>query len=371
MKKIITALTVTAMALSAVFADVSLEFKQMGHLLADSPDNSTGTLDLFTGYANTSAGNLKFAVKNSNAGVEFTIKPTLNNSGNTVAWNNYFGWTKFADGKAELRAGRWESRTVNRYNEYAGDYEGTYYERYKPGSIGGNTADLNRLTGKALAAQVQYKLDGGAWVTGALIKSTYDNTSGINSQSGWAAEFGTDVGEGTKIIVDFKNLAQDQYAFGVFGRNTTLKDGLDFQAGFVFDRMAATANNFLWAVDFRAKYELGDNLALITMNNLTNDATAALNGKPAIFKIWNMVSLAVLASDNATINLTAHWEHDDLLNNKDISHNTQGRVTLSPMVNYLVGKGVNISGGVNIDITGWGQPDTALFSIPFVVHVKI
>lgn len=371
MKKIITALTVTAMALSAAFADVSLEFKQMGHLLADSADNSTGTLDLFTGYANTSAGNLKFTVKNSNAGVEFTIKPTLNNSGNTVAWNNYYGWTKFADGKAELRAGRWESRTVNRYNEYAGDYEGTYYERYKPGSIGGNTADLNRLTGKALAAQVQYKLDGGAWVTGALIKSTYDNTSGINSQSGWAAEFGTDVGEGTKIIVDFKNLAQDQYAFGVFGRNTTLKDGLDFQAGFVFDRRAATANNFLWAVDFRAKYELGDNLALITMNNLTNDATAALNGKPAIFKIWNMVSLAVLASDNATINLTAHWEHDDLLNNKDISHNTQGRVTLSPMVNYLVGKGVNISGGVNIDITGWGQPDTALFSIPFVVHVKI
>lgn len=388
MKKIITALTVTAMALSAAFADVSLEFKQMAYIFADDADptesdttkqNKTGTLDLFTGYSSASAGNLKFTAKKDNVGVEFTIKPTINNSGNTIAWNNYYGWAKLLENQLELRAGRWESRTVNRYNGFAGNYEGYWYERYKPGTMTGNAKDINRLTSKELAAQLNYKLDGGMWVTGALIKSNYDPKSGIQSKSGWAAEFGTNVGEGTTLIVDFKNLKQDQYAFGVFGRNTTLKEGLDFQAGVIFDRAAKSSDNFVCAADFRAQYDLGDNLALITMNNLTYDATNASANDAAKFMLWDMVSLAVTATENATINLTVQWEHDDLMNadrstetaKRKINHNAEGKVTLSPMVNYVVAKGVDFSAGMNVEITGWSTPSTTIFNIPLVFHVKM
>ncbi|MBR0100319.1 MAG: hypothetical protein IJP90_11485 [Treponema sp.] len=373
MKKIITALTVTAMALSAAFADVSLEFKQMAYILADDTTGDTGTLDLFTGYSSTSAGNLKFTAKKDNVGVEFTIKPTIDNSGknNTIAWNNYYGWAKLLENQLEFRAGRWESRTVNRYNGFAGNYESNWYERYKPGTMTGNAKDINCLTSKELAAQLNYKLDGGMWVTGALIKSDYDPASGIQSKSGWAAEFGTTVGEGTTLIVDFKNLKQDQYAFAVFGRNTTLKEGLDFQAGVIFDRLAKASDNFVCAADFRAQYDLGDNLALITMNNLTYDAKNASTNDAAKFMLWDMVSLAVTATENATINLTVQWEHDDLMNADGNKRNTDGRVTLSPMVNYVVAKGVDFSAGMNVDITGWSTPSTTTFNIPFVFHVKM
>jgi hypothetical protein len=239
----------------------------------------------------------------------------------------------------------------------------------------GSSKDINNLTGKELAAQLNYKLDGGAWVKGALIKSDYDPTSGIQSKSGWAAEFGTTVGEGTTLIVDFKNLEQDRYAFAVFGRNTTLKEGLDFQAGVIFDRAALTKDNFVCAADFRAQYDLGDNLALITMNNLTYDATSASTNDAAKFMLWDMVSLAVTATENATINLTVQWEHDDLMNadrsTETVNHNAEGKVTLSPMVNYVVAKGVDFSAGMNVNITGWSTPSTTTFNIPFVFHVKM
>lgn len=392
MKKIITALTVTALAFSAAFADVALEFTQNAYILADKAvgANNTGTLDLFTGYKGydtpqtgqtitdkssvgkdgITEGNLKFTAKTKVAGVEFTVKPTLNNSGNTIAWSTYYGWAKFFEGAMELRAGRWESRTVNRYTSYQGKIPGTFYERYKPG-IGVNKAigaDINNLTGKAKAAQLKYSMDGGVWVTGALIKSAYDAASGINSQSGWAAEFGTPIGEGSKLIIDFKNLKQDQYSLAAFFENTTLKEGLDFQAGFIFDRTDATTNNMMWAGDFRASYELADNVTLITMNNLTYDGTTSVGG---VYRLWDMASLAIMASDAATLNLTVHWEHDDLLNTYENEDNAIGQIDFSPMIKYQVGKGVDITGGVHIAVLGWSKPNTTLFSIPFVLHVSM
>ena len=312
---------------------------------------------------------IKFTAKTKVAGVEFTVKPTLNNGGNTIVWSTYYGWAKFFEGAMELRAGRWESRTVNRYTTYQGKIPGTFYERYKPG-IGVNKAigaDINNLTGKEKAAQLKYSMDGGVWVTGALIKSAYDDASGIQSQSGWAAEFGTPIGEGSKLIIDFKNLKQDQYSLAAFFENTTLKEGLDFQAGFIFDRTADVTNNMMWAGDFRASYELADNVTLITMNNLTYDGTVS----GGVYRLWDMASLAIMASDAATLNLTVHWEHDDLLNTYDNEDNAIGQIDFSPMIKYQVGNGVDITGGVHIAVLGWSKPNTTLFSIPFVLHVSM
>ena len=381
MKKIITALTVTAMALSAVFADVSLEFTQHAIILGDN-----GNLD-FNGYSgkfdgNGSAnGNLKFSLKNSNAGVWLTVKPTIQDEytddkgnyagGCSVKASEYAGYTNFLDGAATLQAGVWEARTANRFTGLAGKIQGTQYERYKMGTIGtkGPAEDINRLTDKKLAAQIKYKLDGGAWVTAVLRDGAYDATSGIGQMSGLAAEFGTSLGEGSKLIVDFKNFAQDQYAVAGFFENNTLKEGLDFVAGVSFGRLAST--NFEWAIDFRGTYELADNLLLTTMNNLTYDGSAA---EPTLH-LWDMVSLSTAVSEQLTALFTVHWEHKDLWKDSDAAASVTDHATfdIAPMVKYQVGKGVDLIGGLSMRTSNWAnrKPTTMKFEIPFVLHVAM
>ena len=371
MKKIITALTVTAMALSAAFADVSLEFTQKAILLGDN-----GNLD-FNGYSgkfdgNGSAdGNWKFNFKNANAGVWLTVKPTLKDGKYSVGKSEYAGWTKFLDGAATLQAGVWEARTANRFTGLAGKIQGTQYERYKMGTIEGTVAkDVNSLTDKSLAAQVKYTLDGGAWVTAVLKDGAYDAASGIGQKAGLAAEFGTPLGEGSKLIVDFKNFKQDQYAVAGFFENNTLKEGLDFVAGFSFGRAAAPKNNFEWAIDFRGTYDLADNLLLTTMNNLTYDGINVTTAGDPKVKLWDMVSLSTAVSEQLTAIFTVHWEHSSLLED---SSATTATFDIAPMVKYQVGKGVDLTGGLSMRTGNWAnrRPTTMTFEIPFVLHVSM
>lgn len=383
MKKIITALTVTAMALSAAFADVTVEFTQHAILLGDN-----GNLD-FNGYsgkflangmpdANGSAdGNWKFNFKNANAGVWLTVKPTLKDGKYSVGKSEYAGWTKFLDGAATLQAGVWEARTANRFTGLAGKIQGTQYERYKMGTIDGTVAkDVNSLTDKSLAAQVKYTLDGGAWVTAVLKDGAYDAASGIGQKSGLAAEFGTPLGEGSKLIIDFKNFKINQYAVAAFFENNTLKEGLDFVAGFSFGRAdpttapATTTNNFEWAIDFRGTYELADNLLLTTMNNLTYDGINKTAGGDPKVKLWDMVSLSTAVSEQITALFTVHWEHSSLLEDSSSSTAT---FDIAPMVKYQVGKGVDLTGGLSMRTGNWAnrRPTAMTFEIPFVLHVSM
>jgi len=380
MKKIITALTVTAMALSAVFADVSLEFTQHAIVLGDN-----GDLD-FNGYSGkfdgngTADGNWKFQFKNANAGVWLTVKPTLQDGGNAVKASEYAGWTKFFDGAMTLQAGQWEARTANRFTGLAGKIQGTQYERYKMGTIGiklpdpsdasktidSPATDSNRLTDKKLAAQVNYKMDGGAWVTAVLKDGEYDSNSGIGQKSGLAVEFGTPLGEGSKLIVDFKNFAKNQYVVAGFFENSTLKDGLNFVAGFTFGRSAAVVNNIEWGIDFRGTYELADNLLLTTMNNLTYNGYVS---DPSLH-LWDMVSLSTAVSEQLTAIFSVHWEHDDLW--KD-SESGNAKFDIAPMVKYQVGKGVDLTGGLSIRTENWAnrKPTTMKFEIPLMLHVSM
>ena len=381
MKKIITALTVTAMALSAVFADVSLEFTQHAIILGDN-----GNLD-FNGYSGkfdgngTADGNLKFTMKNSNAGVQLTVKPTLQDKytddegkpkgGKSVKASEYYGWTKFFDGAATLQAGVWEARTANRFTGLSGKIQGTQYERYKMGTIDtkGPAVDVNRLTDKELAAQIKYTLDGGAWVTAVLKDGAYDANSGIGQKSGLAAEFGTSLGEGSKLIIDFKNFAQDQYAVAGFFENSTLKEGLDFVAGLSFGRSAS--KNFEWAIDFRGTYDLADNLLLTTMNNLTYNGAVA---DPTLH-LWDMVSLSTAISEQLTAIFTVHWEHKDLWKDSDAAAATKDFATfdIAPMVKYQVGKDVDLTGGLSMRTSNWAnrKPTSMTFEIPLVLHVSM
>ena len=355
MKKIIAALSVTALALCAAFADVSLEYTQKADFIGDN-----GNLK-YTGYAKNK-GCVKFTLKNDNAGVQLDVDPTIAKGAEgtkTVEFDHYYGWVNFFNGAMTLQSGVWETRSVNRMNKDAGKWEGAQYERYKYGVANGAVAkDINNIATvngtTALSTSLTYKADG-LYATGILVTNAYDAASGINSQSGWGVETGMNIGEGSKLTAMFKNPAKDTYAFAGFLENKTLKENLDFVAGFTFGRAAGKTIEL--AIDARARYDLKDNLAITTMNNLTY--------KDKDFSIWDMVSLTLKASEKLDVLMTVHWEYQ----NFDTPEN--GKLDFVPSVKYTAAKGVDVSSGIIIKTTGWRKPTTATVEIPFMLHVAL
>ena len=355
MKKIIAALSVTALALCAAFADVSLEYTQKADFIGDN-----GNLK-YTGYAKNK-GCVKFTLKNDNAGVQLDVDPTIakaDEKTRTVEFDHYYGWVNFFNGAFTLQSGVWETRSVNRMNKDAGKWEGKQYERYKYGVANGAVAkDINNIATvngtTALSTSLTYKADG-LYATGILVTNPYDAASGINSQSGWGVETGMNIGEGSKLTAMFKNPAKDTYAFAGFLENKTLKENLDFVAGFTFGRAAGKTIEL--AIDARARYDLKDNLAITTMNNLTY--------KDKDFSIWDMVSLTLKASEKLDVLMTVHWEYQ----NFDTPEN--GKLDFVPSVKYTAAKGVDVSSGIIISTSGWKKPNTATVEIPFMLHVAL
>ena len=357
MKKIIAALSVTALALCAAFADVSLEYTQKADFIGDN-----GNLK-YTGYAKNK-GCVKFTLKNDNAGVQLDVDPTIAKAAEgtrTIEFDHYYGWVNFFNGAFTLQSGVWETRSVNRMNKDAGKWEGKQYERYKYGVANGEVAkDINNIATvngtTALSTSLTYKADG-LYATGILVTNAYDAASGINSQSGWGVETGMNIGEGSKLTAMFKNPAKNAYAFAGFLENKTLKENLDFVVGFTFGRAAST--NIEWAIDARARYDLADNMALTTMNNLT------YKGAEKDFSVWDMVSLTLKASEKIDVLMTVEWEYQKF----DSSYT--GMLDLIPSIKYTAAKGVDISSGIIISTTGWSRPTSATVEIPFMLHVAL
>lgn len=367
MKKIIAALSVTAMALTAAFAaDVSLEFTQKADLLGDN-----GKLR-YTGY-DKNAGCVTFTLKNDNAGVYLDVDPTIakNTETKSVGFDAYYGWVKFFDGAMKLQSGVWSSRSPNALDADGGKWNGSHYKRYNYGVMNGNTAgkDVANLTylysadANKLASAITYTAND-LFVTGAIVDNPYDSASGLGLKSGFAAEAGVKMGEGSKINAIFKNPANKDYALGGFFETTDFKEDLDLVAGFTFGR-AATNNTFEYAIDARARYTLSENMALVTMNNLSYYSSKK------DFALWDMVSLSVNASEQILVTMTVQWEHKHLLNWDGKDENNDGSLDFIPGVRYKVGDGVDLTSGVVIKTTGWSKPTTATFEIPFILHVAL
>lgn len=384
MKKIITALTVTAMALSAAFADVSLEFNQKADFLGDNGKFK------YTGYDKNN-GCLKFTVKNDNVGVVVDVDPTLvqGNEARSIDFDAYYGWVNFNDGAMQLKSGVFSDRSVNNFDKDGGLWKGTHYKRYNYGlseltdfpvvaalasdwKLGHDITNISKVYGdQKLATALQYKTED-FFVKAALVdnQAKYDPTSSLNQKSGFAAEMGVKLGEGSKLNVVFKNPENKAYAFGAFYENTTFKEDLDFVVGFTFARektVVGTNYQFDYAVDFRARYTLADNMAITTMNNLSY-----YGGNYKQYALWDMVSLTVNASESLQVLLTAEWEHQDLLNSRWTNPDNEiGKLDLIPGVKYIVGEGVDISTGLIMHTEGWSKPNVSKFEIPFLLHVGL
>lgn len=390
MKKIFTALTVTALALSAAFADVSLEFKQKADFLGDNGKFK------YTGYDKNN-GCLVFTVKNDFAGAVVDIDPTLAQGSETrsIDFDAYYGWVNFYEGAMQLKSGVFSDRSVNNFDKDGGLWKGTHYKRYNYGiseleglsisatetayKLGQDITNISKVYGdQKLATALQYKTED-LFAKLVLVDnqdgydkgSSLKKGSSLNQKSGFAAEMGMKVGEGSKLNVVFKNPENKAYAVGAFFENTTLKEDLDFVVGFTFARESqlktgsTTDYYFDYAVDFRARYTLADNMYLTTMNNLS------YFGQKTMYALWDMVSLTLNASENLQVLMTAEWEHQDLLNVNGTDHNTVGKLDLIPGVKYIVGEGVDISTGLIMHTTGWSKANAASFEIPFLLHVGL
>ena len=387
MKKIISMLTVSALALGSIFADVSLEYTQKAYLYTPNGDKLQ-----YTGYDNNK-GCVKFTVKNDNAGILLDIDPKITQSEvKTVEFDQYTGWVNFGDGKYKLQSGVWTARSVNRFNGNAGKWKGDEYEKYKYGvskkdSIATDINNIASVNGTSyLSSAVTYNGDG-FYATALLLgldKTGGQATDGkrkgygtLDLYSGFGVEAGIELGEGSKLTVNFKSPENKKIALGAFYENKTLKEDLDFVAGWSFGSDDASGY-FETAIDLRASYALNEKVTLTTMNNLSYYSTGnttklgASNGEShGQFDLWDMVSFGVKTSDKILVMFTAEWEYLDLMhrNTKSDSHN--GTLDLIPSVKYTATKGVDVSSGLIIKTTGWSEPASAKFAIPFLLHVAL
>jgi len=371
MKKIITALTVTVLAIGSVFAQAKVEYTQKAFLY--SPKGNKMELAGYDG----NDGNIKFEIKNAQAGAWLTIKAALGTAekydgskayaegDGKPGFSEYAGWVKFADGKFKLQSGTFDARAANRFTGLAGKWQGSIYERYKlgvaNGDVGKDVDNYGAINGtKKLTTFVEYA---GEALTfrAALNKNAYGT---LDLQSGFSFQAVANVGEGTKIVADFKTPANNQLAFAVFAENNTLKEDLDFLVGATFAQTAA--NKPEAAIDIRAKYMLGENLGITTMNNLS------YYGSTTKFDLWDMVSLDMPVSDTLTAMFTVEWEYKDLFHvTAPTTTYGYGELDFVPSIKYQPVKGVDLTAGLIIYTYGWSRPDTTKFSVPFLLHVSL
>ena len=366
MKKIISALTVSALALGSLFAEVSLEYTQRGYVSSDNghfkfagyDDDTTNT----SSAADPEDNSVVFTLSNDTAGAVVDIKPTVNKK---IMLKHYYGWVNFAEGAFKLQSGIWEKRNVNEMKDDGFRWANNEYARYALGTqsgIGKDIADLIYIESdgaEKLSTALSYTNEN-FFATGAIVSSDYTDNK---VKSGFAAEAGVKVGEGNKINVIVKNPKIRAFALGAFWENTTLKENLDLLAGVTFGR--EQNKNHEIGFDLRARYVFNETLALTTMHNLT------YTGSKKQFALWDMASLAVSATDTIKITLTGEWEYSDLLHEKHTRNDGLGKLDFIPGVTYTPAEGVDLSSGIIIRTTGWPKAATTEYAIPFVLHVAL
>ena len=383
MKKIVSVLSVAALTLSAVFAaDISLSYRLGGKLYAEEnkknvdeqgKKTATQTRESFNleGYGDSNKGDLAFTAKNDFAGFALTL-----NVNDEAAFANdnvdtYYGWLNFSN--VQVTSGKWSSRYVNRLDADAGNWEGSEFERYKPGVVGGkiafdiddltkvNTGAGDNLTSSAkgyfkarntvnrLSTAIAYTLhkdeDTALMVKGVLVDNewgstlrsdkdrAYDSATFAKANGGDIGFFSGFAGEVAYKTAAFdlnfvaKSLKRDELALGFFfrtiGDSSSYLFGLSAGLDLAENKNAAgdkPQHNYReFAFDFRARKNLTEDLTLTTMNNLSvlnaekakeNASGDKIKYENMDFHLWDMVSVAYKLSEKVKAQFTVESECD-------------------------------------------------------------
>lgn len=419
MKKIISVLAVSALALGSVFAEISLEYTQKA-LVSTNEGGTSKKLDL-SGYDDKSKveGELIFNVSNDNAGVVVDIDPWYDKAGKKTLggtgadenpFDQYYGWVKFFDGQLKLQSGVWTSRSVNRMKQDAGQWENSEYEAYKYGivtapgyvygryyyrkqatSIGEDVTNLTLDTSSGdqkLSTALTFD-NGDFFGTAALVTSDFYGTEST-WKSGFAFEGGFNIDDETKIQGVLKILKDQEYALAAFldKKNFSLFDQtFDFVAGVTVATTQNSSNNnsnttyeestgntLDAALDLRVRYELSDTVAITSMNNISYLGSdykmggayyGSGNLEKGVINLWNMLSLAAQVSDTVKATVTGEWFYADTT----VSNN--GYLSVTPGVTVTPAEGTDITAGIVIRTYGWSNPSESSIAIPFILHVAL
>ncbi len=422
MKKIVSVVAVAALTLSAVFAaDISLSYRTRANVYSETKTKKDGTVTASsktvldqTGYGSAA----KCFVLSASGDVGGFILDVDPNAGTeTFSLDQWYAWVNF--GNLQTTVGLWKSRYVNRVNADANDWQDADYERYKPGVIGGSYAkDIDNLTynttedhqklSTAFAYTIRPNDDVYFMMKGVLVNAGGSNkvtdTWGgalMNSDSGnyqntffsgFAGEVAFKVNGAFDLNVAMRSEKRDQIALGAFFR-PLISDSTNLLFGFSYGRDlkdygdAVDSNKYEFGIDLRARFQLSEQLALTTMNNMSYISNQKDKGAEddTLIKLWDMVSLAYKANDQLLLQGTVQFETVGGLVQKKggetKSYDELGGFKLSviPGIVWTFNENAKISAGLKFDYTGVAADaaykkatgTTSAFSIPVVFKVSL
>lgn len=247
MKKILSALTLTCLALGVVSAEPKFSLNYRTQMvgfsrLVGSPDsddeNKSYLLQQIKGYQSAS-DTVSVAASTDYAGVTVRIDPVLDSeTAPKLQLNQYNGWVKV--GSVEIGAGVWKDGKAN--NQYllkndsdAGNYNGDVFGAVKLGSLFGgamtlNIGDMVNFAGGMMASSAYASWKGE--VGGTKLTVTGSLIGGDGSAMTWDEEETICTGFGLNINAAFSG-AEAQFIFKTASNKVT-KTGLGEQRAFGF-----------------------------------------------------------------------------------------------------------------------------------------
>ena len=432
MKKIVSVWAIAALTLSAVFAaDISIEYKTAGTVYKEEhtrqgTSSTTGEKSVFNqaGYDDgATGGEFVLSASSDIGGFVLDIDTYATELKNVV--DQWYAWVNF--GNLQTTVGLWKSRYVNRVNQDAGNWADEDFERYRPGVIGGMYAhDIDNLTystfegAQKLATSVAYTIrpsdESYFMIKGLLVNaggtgSVGDRWGGAFMSngsytnyffSGFAGEFAFKLNGLFDINLALRSEKRDSIGAGLFFRpllsnpENNLLVGFSFGTNFADYGDSIDSNYYEYAVDFRARFKLSDNLALTTMNNVSSFTDASYKGSKLdpnnAIKLWDMVSLAYDFSDQLKLQFTVESEAgiyargtgaDKNGKPKNISYyvGDLGGFDLSfiPGATWTFSENASLTAGLKFDFGGVGATKAykdnnavkSSFSIPVVIDIAL
>ena len=416
MKKIVSVLAISALALGSVFAEISLSFTQRSYV-SKKTGKQVVKFDLDGDDELSGAGDcVTFEFSNEVAGVVLDFDP-IATAKSLPGLHEYYGWVNVLDGALTFQSGVWDTVNTHELDDDGGYWDDAQYAKYglgvRDGIIAQNIANLTAFVleddaddlvadpGLAFAATYN-NTDLGLFVTAAAIRNANGyvgngEKSKDDCYAGFALEAGFSLPDLLNLNLIVKNQAKETFAVGLFAELVAVKnfdvlfgasfgtaskkslisksyvgaDGnpvegrIDDDTGEVLSYQSSAYNEL--GFDLRARWQITNRVALTTMNNVSY--TKWSEADEGVLSVWDMLSVSAKANDTIRLTATAEWDY------ADISQNGIGELSLIPGIEISVAEEARFTTGFIANFDGFGSGvdnvGAKSFAIPFIFHVGL
>ena len=367
MKKILSTMLVGALIAGAAFADISFDYT--GSAILGSTTKSFSTANRNDCIALT--------LNNDIAGVHIDY----DFADNKLGLDEYYGWITFGlpVGNLQITSGKWNSRFCNRVNNLAGDLDGEFYERYKPGVVygGAQIEDGSNLTDGTMSTVLAYTLadtlPGVLMFKAGMVHVTTGDAKGKDTLGNlyytpsdsedlkFHAGFCFEASYSQEDLIKFnfavkntENIAKTSYGVYV---SPLMIPNLNSLVGFTY---LSADDDTAFGLDLRASYAVTEKTSLTGMINYTQCDVDGLDDP--LKGMWFMGSLGYTAGENIRYVFTASNEVKDF----DAKIGTANVFAISPACEVQASEKCNVTVGVDIrwtDVSPWKDHGTVRLPI--------